>query len=62
MPISNVARVKYLNLLPLFYRVVNPFAAMMGKSKKEEEKEVDYDPTRSSYHPIDHACWKHGDK
>ncbi|XP_052262495.1 DNA ligase 1-like isoform X2 [Dreissena polymorpha] len=42
--------------------VVNPFAAMMGKSKKEEEKEVDYDPTRSSYHPIDHACWKHGDK
>uniref|UniRef100_A0A672JQ79 DNA ligase n=1 Tax=Salarias fasciatus TaxID=181472 RepID=A0A672JQ79_SALFA len=23
---------------------------------------TDYDPSRSVYHPVDHACWKHGQK
>jgi hypothetical protein len=22
----------------------------------------DYNPAKSKYHPIDDACWKHGDK
>lgn len=24
--------------------------------------QTDYDPSRPNYHPIDHACWKHGQK
>lgn len=41
------------------------------KSSAEESKDTkgesssgqtDYDPSRSSYHPVDHACWKQGQK
>uniref|UniRef100_UPI0037E82E0E DNA ligase 1 isoform X2 n=1 Tax=Semicossyphus pulcher TaxID=241346 RepID=UPI0037E82E0E len=41
------------------------------KTSAEESKETkgesasgqtDYDPSRSSYHPVDHACWKQGQK
>ena len=41
--------------------MMNPFASMMGGGKKTEEKFV-YNPTKSSYHPIDDACWKLGEK
>ena len=43
------------------FRMMNPFASMMGGGKKTEEKFV-YNPTKSSYHPIDDACWKLGEK
>lgn len=43
------------------FRTVNPFASMMGGAKKEESK-GGYNPAKSSYHPIDDACWKHGEK
>ncbi|KAM7379731.1 hypothetical protein PAMP_005262 [Pampus punctatissimus] len=41
------------------------------KSSAEESKDAkgestsgqkDYDPSRSGYHPVDHACWKQGQK
>lgn len=38
------------------------------KSLEEDSKsgstsgQTDYDPSRPNYHPIDHACWKHGQK
>ncbi|XP_043990597.1 DNA ligase 1 [Gambusia affinis] len=41
------------------------------KSSEEEQKdakgestsgETDYDPSRPNYHPVDHACWKRGQK
>ncbi|XP_053390607.1 DNA ligase 1-like [Mercenaria mercenaria] len=38
---------------------VNPFASMMGK---KDESNTTYNPTKSNYHPIDDACWKHGEK
>ncbi|XP_020507682.2 DNA ligase 1 [Labrus bergylta] len=38
------------------------------KTSTEETKgesasgQTDYDPSRSNYHPVDHACWKQGQK
>uniref|UniRef100_A0AAV2JQM9 DNA ligase n=1 Tax=Knipowitschia caucasica TaxID=637954 RepID=A0AAV2JQM9_KNICA len=36
----------------------------LGEDRKSEgtSGQTDYDPSRPNYHPIDHACWKHGQK
>ncbi|XP_049603673.1 DNA ligase 1 [Syngnathus scovelli] len=33
-----------------------------GKDAKSESTETDYDPSRANYHPLEHACWKEGQK
>ncbi|KAL4239319.1 tRNA ligase [Mactra antiquata] len=38
---------------------VNPFASMMGK---KDESNTGYNPAKSNYHPLEDACWKHGEK
>ncbi|KAI7809612.1 DNA ligase 1 [Triplophysa rosa] len=43
-------------------------SAVSEQKDKKSEKEVDsvaqnqYDPSRTNYHPIDHACWNRGEK
>lgn len=43
-------------------------SAVSEQKDKKSEKEVDsavqsqFDPSRTNYHPIDHACWKRGQK
>ena len=37
--------------------VVNPFAPV-----KKDEGADEYRPTKSHYHPVDDACWKHKEK
>ncbi|XP_077581088.1 DNA ligase 1 isoform X1 [Stigmatopora nigra] len=46
-------------------------SAMTSSSAKEDDKDAkiestltdtDYDPSRKNYHPLDHACWKEGQK
>ncbi|KAM9791475.1 DNA ligase 1 isoform 2-T5 [Syngnathus typhle] len=33
-----------------------------GKDAKSESTETDYNPSRANYHPLEHACWKEGQK
>ncbi|XP_047444679.1 DNA ligase 1 [Mugil cephalus] len=33
-----------------------------SKDVKGESEQADYNPSRPSYHPVDHACWKQGQK
>uniref|UniRef100_A0A3Q2YXR2 DNA ligase n=1 Tax=Hippocampus comes TaxID=109280 RepID=A0A3Q2YXR2_HIPCM len=33
-----------------------------SKDAKSESTETDYNPSRPNYHPLEHACWKEGQK
>ena len=31
-------------------------------SAKKKDSGADFDPSKDSYHPVDDACWKRGEK
>lgn len=52
-------------LMPSYntYSACSAFAGFTKQKNKDEKGSSDaYNPAKANYHPVDDACWKHGEK